>query len=99
MAHITGGGFLDNIPRVLPANCGVEIELGTWPVPPIFPLLQEQGGVPQDDMYRTFNMGIGFVLVVAPKVEDPTLSLLKKSNAKAYMIGRVVKGKRVVTLV
>ncbi|MBU1355484.1 MAG: phosphoribosylformylglycinamidine cyclo-ligase [Candidatus Edwardsbacteria bacterium] len=99
MAHITGGGFLDNIPRVLPEKCGVEISLGSWPVLPIFDLLQKKGNVPQDDMYRTFNMGIGFVLIVAERDANETLKMLKKFKTfKPYVIGRVVKGNRIVKL-
>ncbi|HTY08146.1 MAG TPA: phosphoribosylformylglycinamidine cyclo-ligase, partial [Candidatus Edwardsbacteria bacterium] len=90
MAHITGGGFLDNIPRVLPDNCDVEIRLGSWPVLPIFELLREQGSVPRDEMYRAFNMGIGFVLVTAAKDTDKAMALLKKGKAKPYRIGKVI---------
>ncbi|MCU0606949.1 MAG: AIR synthase-related protein, partial [Candidatus Edwardsbacteria bacterium] len=88
----------DNIPRVLPATCNVEITLGSWPVPPVFELLREQGGVPQDEMYRAFNMGIGFVLVVAAKDEMNTMKMLKTMKTRAYRIGRVVRGKRTVML-
>jgi phosphoribosylformylglycinamidine cyclo-ligase len=99
MAHITGGGFLDNIPRILPKGCAVAIAKGSWPVLPIFGLLQRLGRVPEEDMYRTFNMGIGFVLVVSPKDEAKALGLLKTAKAKAYVIGRVIEGgKRVVLL-
>lgn len=98
MAHITGGGFIDNIPRVLPPDCGVEIALGSWPVPPIFPLLQEQGNVPQEEMYRAFNMGIGFVLITSPADAARAMKLLKTAKTKAYGIGRVVKGGRTVRL-
>jgi len=83
MAHITGGGFLDNIPRVLP----------------IFDLLQKKGNVPLDDMYRTFNMGIGFVMIVAERDVNETLKMLKKFKTfKPYVIGRVVKGAKKVVL-
>lgn len=104
MAHITGGGFLDNIPRVLPEKCGVEISLGTWPALPIFDLLQRKGKVPQDDMYRTFNMGIGFVLIVANRNAGRVikeLNCLKSGNrlmSGAYPIGRVVRGNKEVRL-
>ena len=99
MAHITGGGFLDNIPRVLPEKCGVEISLGSWPVLPIFDLLQKKGNVPLDDMYRTFNMGIGFVMIVAERDVNETLKMLKKFKTfKPYVIGRVVKGAKKVVL-
>jgi phosphoribosylformylglycinamidine cyclo-ligase len=99
MAHITGGGLLDNIPRVLPGGCAVAIARGSWPVLPIFTLLQKLGRVPEDDMFRTFNMGIGFVLVVSPRNETQTLRMLEKGKTKAYVIGRVVEGLRKVLLV
>lgn len=99
MAHITGGGFLDNIPRILPRGCAVAVAKGSWPILPIFSLLQKLGRVPEDDMYRTFNMGIGFVLVVSPRDESEALKMLRKTKTKAYVIGRVVEGsKRVVLL-
>ncbi|MGB4978266.1 MAG: phosphoribosylformylglycinamidine cyclo-ligase, partial [Anaerolineae bacterium] len=66
MAHITGGGLLDNVPRSLPAGLGAGIEAGAWPAPPIFELIRRLGEVPDDDMFRTFNMGVGMVIVVAP---------------------------------
>ncbi|MDI6739654.1 MAG: phosphoribosylformylglycinamidine cyclo-ligase [Candidatus Edwardsbacteria bacterium] len=99
MAHITGGGFLDNIPRALPNNCDVEIARGSWPALPVFPLMQEQGGVPEDDMYRTFNMGIGFVLITAAADLDKTIKMLKATKPRAHQIGRVVKGKQRVSLI
>lgn len=105
MAHITGGGFLDNIPRVLPEGCGVVINLGFWPVLPVFKLMQEKGKVPQDDMYRTFNMGIGFVLIVASRNAGQVLKELNRLKSvnrfmpRAYLIGRVVKGNKRVRLI
>jgi phosphoribosylformylglycinamidine cyclo-ligase len=100
MAHITGGGFLDNIPRVLPKNCNVEIKLGSWPVLPVFELMRKKGHVPQDDMYRTFNMGIGFVLITAKQDVGVTLKMLKTfKTTKAYVIGKVVKGNKKVNLI
>jgi phosphoribosylformylglycinamidine cyclo-ligase len=105
MAHITGGGFLDNIPRVLPKDCGIRIRLGSWPVLPVFDLMQRKGKVPQDDMYRTFNMGIGFVLIVAQRDVKQVLNGLnglKRLNGftpKAYVIGEVVKGSNRVNLI
>jgi phosphoribosylformylglycinamidine cyclo-ligase len=105
MAHITGGGFLDNIPRVLPEKCGVEISLGSWPVPPIFALLQKEGRVPQEDLYRTFNMGIGLAVIVAGKDLTKSMDMVKRSltgaagfKAQPYVIGQVVKGNRKVHL-
>ena len=70
MAHITGGGFVDNIPRVLPPGVGVKIDKAAWTVPPLFRLIQETGGVAEGEMFRVFNMGIGFVLIVAPEAAD-----------------------------
>lgn len=99
MAHITGGGFPDNIPRVLPRGCAVAIARGSWPVLPIFDLLKKLGRVPEDDMYRTFNMGIGFVLIVSPQNENKTMKMLKRGKTKAYVIGRVVEGPKRVILV
>jgi phosphoribosylformylglycinamidine cyclo-ligase len=105
MAHITGGGFLDNIPRVLPKNCDVRIKLGTWPVLPVFDLMQKKGNVPQNDMYRTFNMGIGFVLIVDKRDVVKVVKVIKGikvgangHSPKAYVIGEVVKGNKKVIL-
>jgi phosphoribosylformylglycinamidine cyclo-ligase len=86
MAHITGGGFTDNIPRVLPADVGVHIDRSTWKTPAIFELIQEWGHVDEMEMYRVFNMGIGMVLVVAPEQVNLALNVLKK----AVVIGRAV---------
>lgn len=88
IAHITGGGFLDNIPRILPANCQVIIREGNWKIPPVFMMLQDKGKVPPREMYRTFNMGIGLVLIVSEKDLPKVSSLLKK----AIIIGQVSKG-------
>ncbi len=90
IAHITGGGFLDNIPRILPANCQVIIQEGSWKLPPVFIVMQEKGKVPFKEMYRTFNMGIGLVLIVAEK-DVPKISALLKDS---IIIGRVAKGNR-----
>ena len=70
LAHITGGGFVDNIPRVLPKGCDVVIRKGTWDVLPIFKLIQAKGGVPEDELYQVFNMGIGMVVIVAADKAD-----------------------------
>lgn len=87
MAHITGGGLVENVPRSLPAGLGAGIEAGAWPTPPIFGLIQRLGNVPDDDMFRAFNMGIGMVLVVAP---DAVAAVRQVLDADAYVIGRVV---------
>jgi phosphoribosylformylglycinamidine cyclo-ligase len=97
MAHITGGGITENLPRVLPKGMGAVVELGTWPSQPIFEHLQKLGNVPQDEMLRTFNMGIGLVLVVPAKKFKKVQSVLDKVGEKGYTIGRVVKGDRKVS--
>ena len=66
LAHITGGGILENLPRILPENLGANIDTKSWSVPPIFKLIQEQGGIARDEMYRVFNMGMGMLVVVSP---------------------------------
>ena len=97
MAHITGGGITDNLPRVLPKGTGAVVELGTWTVPPVFTHLQQIGNVPQDDLMRTFNMGIGMVLVVPAKKFKRVQSLIERTGEKSYLIGRIVKGDHKVT--
>ena len=96
MAHITGGGITENLPRVLPRGTAAVIELGTWPVLPIFEHLQELGNVPRDEMLRTFNMGMGMLLVVPSAKFKKVQSLLERAGEKAYTIGRIVKGERKV---
>lgn len=97
MAHITGGGFIENIPRVLPENVDVEIQYGSWPIQPVFSLMQSKGKVSNRDMFTTFNMGIGLVLVVAEADGERALELLKASGEEAYRIGKVTEGERKVT--
>ena len=97
MAHITGGGITENLPRVLPKGTGAVIETHSWPVPPIFQHLQKIGNVPEDEMLRTFNMGIGMILVVPAKKFKKAQMILDRCGEKAYTIGRIVKSeKRVV---
>jgi len=93
LAHITGGGFVDNIPRVLPTNCNVVIRKGTWPVLPIFTLIGDKGAVPEDEMYQVFNMGIGMTVVVAAEKADAVLATIKAHKLKAWTIGEVTRGK------
>jgi len=97
MAHVTGGGITENLPRVLPKGTAANIQLGTWPVLPVFPHLQKLGNVDQDEMMRTFNMGIGMILVVPAKKFKRVQLILDRVNEKAYTIGRIVKGDRKVT--
>lgn len=96
MAHITGGGVTENLPRVLPRGMGAVIELGSWPAQPIFEHLQKLGNVPQDEMLRTFNMGLGMLLVVPSKKFKKAHTLLERAGEKAYTVGRIVKGERKV---
>ena len=97
LAHITGGGITENLPRVLPRGTAAVIELGSWPVLPIFEHLQQLGNVPQDEMLRTFNMGMGMLLVVPAAKFKKAQSVLDRVGEKAYTIGRIVKGERKVT--
>ncbi|HVM49960.1 MAG TPA: phosphoribosylformylglycinamidine cyclo-ligase [Candidatus Acidoferrum sp.] len=92
LAHITGGGFVDNIPRVLPGNCDVVIRKGAWPVPPIFELIRTKGGVPEDELYQVFNMGVGMVIVVAPDRAAEAVKFIRAQKQTTWPIGQVVKG-------
>ena len=83
MAHITGGGFLDNIPRVLPVGVGVHIDRNAWTAPPIFALIEKLGGVSNYEMHRVFNMGIGFVLVVPAADADAAVAYFEKAPGRA----------------
>ena len=96
LAHITGGGLSENLPRVLPRGTSAIIELGSWPVLPIFEHLQTLGNVPQDEMLRTFNMGLGMLLVVPSKKFKKAQTVLERVGEKAYTVGRIVKGERKV---
>ena len=96
LAHITGGGITDNLPRVLPRGTSAVVELGSWPVLPVFQHIERLGNVPQDEMMRTFNMGIGMVLVVPANKFKRVQSLIEKCGDKSYLIGRIVKGDRKV---
>lgn len=96
LAHITGGGFLENIPRVLPEGVNVVIDEGSWPVLPIFELMQREGNISKDDMYRTFNMGIGMVIIVSEEQADAAARVFEANGEKAYRLGRVTPGERAV---
>ncbi len=99
MAHITGGSFYDNIPRILQKGLGVTINSDAWPVLPIFKLLQEWGHVEPREMYHTFNMGIGMVLVVKPELVERVVEVLETEHEKVYSIGLVTEGNGAVTIV
>jgi phosphoribosylformylglycinamidine cyclo-ligase len=97
-AHITGGGFIDNLPRVLPARCDAVIKRDSWEMLPIFKLLQKHGEVPESEMYQVFNMGIGMVVFAAAGAAERVLSTIKAQKHKAWLIGRMTAGKRDVRL-
>jgi len=92
MAHITGGGFVENIPRILPDGLAAEIDTGTWTVPTIFNFVAEKGNIPDVEMFNLYNMGVGFVLVVAKEAVNETLNIL----GEACVIGRIVRGVGVI---
>jgi len=98
IAHITGGAFYDKISRILPNNVDVIINKNKWPVPKIFRLIQNKGGISDEEMYHTFNMGIGMVLIVSSKIQREIILRLKESKINTYLIGEVVKGKKQVQI-
>jgi phosphoribosylformylglycinamidine cyclo-ligase len=95
IAHITGGGFTDNLPRIIPPGCKAVIDQGTWPIPPIFGVIQRGGNVSESEMFRTFNNGIGMVLAVPAREVKKILPALKAMKEKAFWIGEIARaGKR-----
>jgi phosphoribosylformylglycinamidine cyclo-ligase len=96
LAHITGGGFIDNIPRVLPRGCDVVLHKGSWEVPPLFQLLQQKGKVAERELYQVFNMGIGMVLIVSGAEAVEILGWIRGQKETAWLIGKVVRGNRKV---
>ncbi|MGI6526090.1 MAG: phosphoribosylformylglycinamidine cyclo-ligase [Caldicoprobacterales bacterium] len=98
LSHITGGGFIENIPRMLPDGLSAEILRGSWPVLPVFSLLQQAGNIDEDNMYNTFNMGIGMVLACDSEQVQEILSSLKETGYPAYYIGAVIEGQEGVVL-
>ncbi len=97
LAHITGGGITENLPRVLPRGVSAIIEYGTWPVQPIFLHMQKLGNVPHEEMMRIFNMGIGMLAVVPSKKFKKAQTVLDRAGEKYYAVGRIVKGERKVS--
>jgi phosphoribosylformylglycinamidine cyclo-ligase len=93
LAHITGGGFVDNIPRVLPGDCDVIIRKDSWEMLPIFQLIRERGKVAEQELYRVFNMGIGMTLIVRPDAAARVLSFIRSRKHAAWIIGEVTKGR------
>src|SRR3972149_149743 len=99
MAHITGGGLVENIPRILPEACAIKLERNRWDVPEIFKIIQKVGDIDNQEMFHVFNMGIGMVLIVSKSDVKPVLDELKKSKEPGTIIGEVVKGDRIVHIV
>ena len=99
IAHITGGAFYDKILRIIPKGLGIRIYTDAWPCPEIFKLIQQKGNVSRQDMYHTFNMGVGMVLVVEDKSLDKVVSGLAEQGLKSWVIGEVTKGKRKAEIV
>jgi phosphoribosylformylglycinamidine cyclo-ligase len=99
MAHITGGGLYDNMPRVTPIDCRVILDRRSWEVPPIFQLIQQIGSVPDSEMYRTFNMGIGFALFIPRDRSQEVLTDLHTAGETAWLIGEVQRGTREVQII
>lgn len=95
MAHITGGGFVENLPRMLPAGVGAAVKLDTWKVHPIFSLLQKKGQISTQEMYQIFNMGIGLAVIVKREDAERAVAHFKKSGEEAYIIGEIVAGEGV----
>src|SRR5579883_641148 len=95
-AHITGGGITDNAPRILPKGLGVRIRRNSWPVPPVFELLRRIGGIPEDDWRRTFNLGIGMIVVVSPRKLAGAAKILDSLREPWHSIGEVIRGSGVI---
>jgi phosphoribosylformylglycinamidine cyclo-ligase len=89
LVHITGGGFIDNIPRILPASCAAKIYRDSWPIPPSFSYLQEKGNITIGEMYRTFNMGIGMMIIVPERSVEDMLHQFRAHGEQPYMIGEI----------
>lgn len=96
LAHLTGGGFIENIPRVLPDKLNAEIQLGSWPLPPLWKLIQQMGNITANEMYRVFNMGIGMIAIVGKDTTDKVQSLISEPT---FIIGELVEGNKKVELI
>ena len=94
IAHITGGGLIENIPRILPEGLSVEIDASSWQRPLVFSLIQKDGNIAEQEMYRTFNMGIGMVLIVPESESEKMLVELESMNCESYIMGQVIKGNK-----
>ena len=98
ISHVTGGGFYENLPRMLKDGVSIEIDKESYPVLPIFKMIMEKANIPERDMYNTFNMGIGMALIVDNKDVEKTIEILKENGEKAYVIGKIVEGNKEVTI-
>jgi phosphoribosylformylglycinamidine cyclo-ligase len=98
LAHITGGGFIDNLPRILPNSCDASIRKGSWEMLPIFQLIQDRSGVPEPELYQVFNMGIGMTVVIRADRADSILRFLRRRQQPAWIIGEIVRGEGRVRL-
>jgi phosphoribosylformylglycinamidine cyclo-ligase len=98
LAHITGGGFIDNIPRVLPAKCDVIVRKGSWEMLPIFKFIEQKGGVPEEELYQVFNMGIGMTVICDSAKAAAIQKLIAAEGHRNWVIGEVVKGSGVVQM-
>ncbi len=96
IAHITGGGFIENVPRILPEGVAAEIEKNSYDVPPVFKVMQEKAGITDEQIYNTFNMGIGMVVVVSPENVETAMQSLTESGEEVVVIGKAVAGKGVI---
>nr|MDE7399943.1 phosphoribosylformylglycinamidine cyclo-ligase [Oscillospiraceae bacterium] len=92
ISHITGGGFYENIPRMLPDGISAKIRKGSWNIPPIFGLLQKEGNIPEHDMFNTFNMGVGMAICVDKENADKAVEILKANGEEAFVIGETISG-------
>lgn len=99
VSHITGGGFIENVPRMLPDGLKAVIHKGTWDILPIFDVLQEKGNIPEMDMYNTFNMGIGMIVAVDADKADAAVKCLEEAGERAYIIGELDEGEKGVEIV
>ena len=99
LVHITGGGLVDNIPRVLPAGCKAVINKDSWPALPIFSLLRKEGNITEEEMFKVFNMGIGMAVIVPENEAEDLRAELVKAGEKVYLIGEVNKGDKVVEII
>lgn len=98
MAHITGGGFLENIPRMLPEGVSVDIDYGSWPILPVFKLMEKVGGLTAEELFTTFNMGVGMVIVVSEADAQAAEATLRANGEEVYRIGKVTAGERIVRI-